>query len=239
MIWQMGPLPQTPADAVVPLTLIPYIADQATMCQTCIFADDVAEDVFHEINQRLNRQLAVEDMVQSTRSMKGWPMWREGQETPIGYKMEWVIVQEYPMSNNLLTVSVYSHHVTIPHNECVYRWMIRAHTTVPRCSNTSLMGILEQRISSCFTDYCSPPEEGLGIYAVTKDLKIEQEWQHVYYDFYLTAAPMFEPLLGFPQVGDQMSPTPPHVNVLQTMHLKNSTDNIRALGLTVEDDLFN
>ena len=34
---------------------------------------------------------------------------------------------------------------------------------------------------------------------VTKDHKVEQERQHIYYDFYLTTAPMFEPLtvLGF------------------------------------------
>ena len=89
--------------------------------------------------------------------------------------MEQSVIQEYPVSNDLLTVSVYSQHVAIPHSGCVYGWMVRAHITVPRHSNTSLMRTLEQRISSCFTDYCSPPEEGLGIYAVTKDLKIEQE----------------------------------------------------------------
>ena len=50
----MGPLPQTPTDVVLPWTLTPYVADQATMYQTCIFADDIAEEVFHEINWRLN-----------------------------------------------------------------------------------------------------------------------------------------------------------------------------------------
>ena len=83
------------------------------------------------------------------------------------------------------------------------------------------------------------PEEGLGMYTVTKDLKVEQECQHIYYDFYLTAAPMFEPLLGFSHVGDQGLPTPLHVNVLQALCLKNSVDDVRALGLTVEDNFFN
>ena len=38
----MGPLPQTPTDIIVPLMLVPYMADQATMCQTCVFVDNVA-----------------------------------------------------------------------------------------------------------------------------------------------------------------------------------------------------
>ena len=59
------------------------------------------------------------------------------------------------------------------------------------------MGILEKRISAQFTDYCTEPENGLGIYAVTKDLKVEQECQHIYYYFYLMVAPMFEPLIGY------------------------------------------
>ena len=75
--------------------------------------------------------------------------------------------------------------------------MIRAHIMVPRHSDTSLMGIMERRISGCFTDYCVEPINGLGIYAVMKDHKIEQEHQHIYYNFYLTPAPMFEPLMGF------------------------------------------
>ena len=75
--------------------------------------------------------------------------------------------------------------------------MIRAHVTVPKCSDMSLMGILEKRISGCFTNYCMEPTNGLGVFVVTKDHKVEQEWQHIYYDFYLTVAPMFEPLTGF------------------------------------------
>jgi hypothetical protein len=79
------------------------------------------------------------------------------------------------------------------------------------------MGILEKRISSWFTDYCTEPEDGLGVYAVTKDLKVEQEHQYIYYNFYLTATSMFEPLLDFMHVGDQQLPTPLHVNVLQVL----------------------
>ena len=74
---------------------------------------------------------------------------------------------------------------------------------VPRHSDSSLMGILEKRISTCFTNYCMELEDELGMYAVTKDLKVEQECQHIYYDFYLMAAPMFEPLMGYICVGDQ------------------------------------
>jgi hypothetical protein len=110
---------------------------------------------------------------------------------------------------------------------------------VPRQLTSSHMGILEQRISSCFTDYCSPLEEGLGIYAVTKDLKVEQEHQHTYYDFYLAAGPVLQSLLDFEQVGDQRLLTPLHVSILQTLRLENSMDNVGALGLVVEDNLFN
>ena len=80
---------------------------------------------------------------------------------------------------------------------------------------------------------------GLGIFVVTKDYKEEQEQQHIYYDFYLTAAPMFEPLMGYRCVGDQCLPTPPHINVLEALQLENSIENEGALRLTVEDDFFN
>ena len=59
------------------------------------------------------------------------------------------------------------------------------------------MGIMEKRISAWFTDYCMEPENRLGVHAVTKDLKVEQECQHIYYDFYLMVAPMFKPLMGY------------------------------------------
>jgi hypothetical protein len=77
------------------------------------------------------------------------------------------------------------------------------------------------------------------MYAVTKDHKVEQECQHIYYNFYLTAAPMFEPLMGFTWAGDQRLPTLPHINVLQALHLENSIEDIGALGLMVEDNFFN
>jgi hypothetical protein len=239
MIWQMGPLPQTPTDVIVPLTLVPYVADQSTMCQTCVHADDIAGEIFHEINQSLNGPLAMEDMVTSTRSMGAWLIRKEGQQMLIGYQMEWSIIQEYPVSNDLITVSIYSQHVTIHHRGCVYGQMVRAHVTIPRHSDSSLMGILEKRISACFTNYCMELVNGLRVYAVTKDFRMEQEWQHIYYDFYLMAAPMFELLLGFMWVGDQQLPTPPHINVLQALCLENSVEDVRTLGLTVEDDFFN
>jgi hypothetical protein len=157
----------------------------------------------------------------------------------IGYQMEHAIIQEYPVSNDLITVSVYSQHVTIPHRGCVYGQMVRAHATILRCLDSTLMGILEKRISACFTNYCTEPENGLGVYAVMKDLKIEQEHQHIFYDFYLTVAPMFELLMGYIHVGDQQLLTPPHINVLQALHLENSVENAGTLGLTVEDDFFN
>ena len=110
---------------------------------------------------------------------------------------------------------------------------------IPRCSDTSLMGILEKRISTCFTNYCTEPEEGLWVYAITKDMKVEQECQHIYYDFYLTPEPIFPPLPGFRHVGDHRLPTPLHVNVLQALNLENSIENIGAHGLLVKDNIFN
>jgi hypothetical protein len=59
------------------------------------------------------------------------------------------------------------------------------------------MGILENKLSLCFTEYCKQPEDGYGIYVVTKDVKIEQECQHIHYDFYLAPEAIFLPLPGF------------------------------------------
>ena len=81
--------------------------------------------------------------------------------------------------------------------------MIRAHVTVPKHSDTSLMEIIEKRISGQFTGYCIEPTNGLGILTVTKDLKTEQERQHIFYDFYLMTAPMFEPPTGYRHIGDE------------------------------------
>jgi hypothetical protein len=101
------------------------------------------------------------------------------------------------------------------------------------------MEILENRPSLCFTEYCEQPEDGYGMYMVTKDMKIEQECQHIYYNFYLTPELIFPPLLGFQWVRDHRLLTPPHANILQALSLENSMDNIGALGLLVEDNLFN
>ena len=116
--------------------------------------------------------------------------------------------------------------------------MIRAHLTVPKCSDTSLMGMIEKRVSAHFLDYCMQPTNGLGIFTVTKDHKIEQERQHIYYDFYLTVDPMFEPLIGFRCVGDQCLSTPPHVGVLEALQLKREIEDKGALRFMVEDDFF-
>jgi hypothetical protein len=58
---------------IVPLTLVPYMADHSTMCATCTHADNIAGEVFQEINHSLNGPLAMEDMVLSARSTKAWP----------------------------------------------------------------------------------------------------------------------------------------------------------------------
>ena len=85
----------------------------------------------------------------------------------------------------------------------MYRQIVRAHITVPKQSDTSLMGILEGRISRCFTNYCTELADSLGVYAVTKDHKVEQERQHIYYNFYLMLAPMFKLPMGYRHIGDE------------------------------------
>ena len=62
----MGPLPQTPTDYIVPLSLTLFIGDKTNMCQSCTFADDVAEEIFHDINMKLNGRIAINDTVCST-----------------------------------------------------------------------------------------------------------------------------------------------------------------------------
>jgi hypothetical protein len=216
----MGPLPHTPDDIMIALTLQPYVLDLSTMCDGCTHGDKTAAEIFQEINNSLNGPLTMDDIIMTARGVKVKPIKKEGQEMIIGYQVEQAIIQQYPVSNNLIIVAIYSQHITIPHRKCTYGQMVRAHVTVPRQSDTSLMGILERRISRCFTNYCMEPEDGLGVYAVTKDHKIEQEWQHIYYDFYLMVAPMFEPLMGWTCIGDQCLPTPPHVNILEVLHLR-------------------
>ena len=153
--------------------------------------------------------------------------------------IEHSVIQEYLLSNDLITVLVYSQHVSIPHRECEYGRMVRAHVTVPKCLDTSLMGIIEKRISGQFTGYCMEPTNGLGIFVVTKDHKVEQGRQHIYYDFYLTTAPMFEPPMGYRHIGDEWLLTPPHVGLLEAFCMENAMEDEGALRLTVEEDFFN
>ena len=117
--------------------------------------------------------------------------------------------------------------------------MVRAHVMVPRHSDTSMMGIIEKRISGHFTGYCMEPTNGLGIFTVTKDHKAEQERHHIYYDFYLTTAPMFEPPTGYKHIGDEQLPTPPHVGLLEEFCMENTLEDEGTLRLMVEDDFFN
>ena len=85
-----------PTDIIVALTLTPYIVDQSTMCKTCVHADEVAGEIFQEINQSLNGPLAMKDIILSVRCTKAWPIKKEGQLAMVGYQMEHSIVQEYP-----------------------------------------------------------------------------------------------------------------------------------------------
>ena len=155
------------------------------------------------INDCLNRGLSIEDMITTIRGVKARPIRKHGQQTILGYQVEHSIIQEYPFSNDLITVSVYSQHVSIPHRECEYGCMVRAHVMVPKHSDMSLMEIIEKRISGHFTGYCVEPTNGLGIFAVTKDHKAEQERQHIYYNFYLTTVPIFKPPTGYRHIGDE------------------------------------
>ena len=83
------------------------------------------------------------------------------------------------------------------------------------------------------------PMNGLGIFVVMKDHKVEQERQHIYYDFYLTMAPMFEPPMGYRCIGDEWLPTPPHIGLLEAFHMENAMEDDGALRLMVEEDFFN
>ena len=116
----MGPLPQTPNDITVALMLLPFIPDQSNMCETCAHGDDIAEEVFKVINDCLNGELMAEDMITTIRGVKGRSIRKQGQNTILGYQAKHSIIQEYPLSNNLITVSVCSQHVSIPHRECEY-----------------------------------------------------------------------------------------------------------------------
>ena len=115
-----GPLPQTPDDRIVALTLLPFIPDQSTMCDVCAHRDDIAEEILKVINDCLNGPMTLEDTITTTRGVKARPIRKQGQQMILGYQAEWAIIQEYLMSNNLIMASVYSQHVTIPHRECKY-----------------------------------------------------------------------------------------------------------------------
>jgi hypothetical protein len=235
----MGPLPQTPDDIIVALTLLPFVLDQSTMCETCAHGDGTAEEEFGVLNNCLNGALSIEDTITTIRGVKARPIRKQSQQMILGYQVKHAIIQEYPMTNDLITASVNSQHISIPHRECDYGWMIRAHITVPKCSDTSLMGIIEKRISGQFTAYCTQPMNGLGVFAVTKDHKVEQERQHIYYNFYLMLAPMFKPPMGYRHIGDEWLPTPPHIGILEAFCMENTMEDKGALRLMVEDDFFN
>ena len=57
----MGPLPQTPDNIIVALTLLPFILDQSTMRDTCAHGDNIAEEVFKVLNDCLNGELTIKD----------------------------------------------------------------------------------------------------------------------------------------------------------------------------------
>ena len=117
----MGPLPQTPDDIIVALMLLPFVPDQSTMCENCTHGDDTAEEVFRVMNDCLNGALSIKDTITTIRGVKARPIRKQGQQTILGYQVKCSIIQEYPFSNDLITVSVYSQHVSFPHRECEYR----------------------------------------------------------------------------------------------------------------------
>ena len=116
----MGPLPQTPNDIIVALTILPFTPDQGTMCENCVHGDDTAEEVFRVINDCLNGGLSIEDTITTIRGVKARPIRKHRQQTILGYQVEHSIIQEYPFSNDLITMPVYSQHVSILHRECEY-----------------------------------------------------------------------------------------------------------------------
>ena len=87
-IQTMGPLPQTPDDIIVALTLQPFVPDQSTMCDACAHGDDIVEEVFRVINDCLNRALSIEDTVTTIRGVKARPIRKQGQQTILGYQTD-------------------------------------------------------------------------------------------------------------------------------------------------------
>ena len=119
-IQTMGPLPQTPDNIIVALMLLPFVPDQSTMCDACAHRVDIAEEVFRVMNDCLNGALSIEDTITTIRGVKARPIRKQGQQMILGYQAECSIIQEYPLSNDLIAVLVYSQHVSIPHRECEY-----------------------------------------------------------------------------------------------------------------------
>ena len=61
-------------------------------------------------------QTSLQPILSTTiRGIKVRPIRKEGQQTIIGYQVEHAIIQEYSVSNDHITASVYSQHVTILH----------------------------------------------------------------------------------------------------------------------------
>ena len=84
----MGPLPQTPNDIIVALTLLPFVPDQSTMCDACAHGDDIAEEVFKVLNNCLNGVLTMEDTITTIKGVKARPIRKQGQQMILGYQAE-------------------------------------------------------------------------------------------------------------------------------------------------------
>ena len=83
----MGPLPQTPNDIIVALTIMPFILDQGAMCESCAHRDDTAEEIFRVINDCLNGGLSIEDTITTIRGVNARPIRKHGQQNIIGYQV--------------------------------------------------------------------------------------------------------------------------------------------------------
>ena len=123
-IWQMGSLPQTPLDVILPMAIAPFKPNSDMMCRSCNFVDTLANDVFNTINEQMNGEIALEDMVRTLRCYKGRPIQRDNDEMLVGYQVEWALVQEYPATNVLITASIYSQHVAIQHQGCIHGQLV-------------------------------------------------------------------------------------------------------------------
>ena len=87
VIRPMGPLPQTPNDIIVALTIMPFIPDQGAMCENCAHGDNTAEEIFRVINNCLNGGLSIEDTITTIRGVKARPIRKHGQQNIIGYQV--------------------------------------------------------------------------------------------------------------------------------------------------------